>query len=144
MKALNNQRQLDVSFFKSFKARIVNKYTQLVYNFSQGLISKESVLADIKTETKLTAAQQRTEITTRINGFKQVARNGFAKAAGIDRSEYVGPLDKITRSFCAKHTGQVKTMEEWNALDNGQVSPVGIYKGGYNCRHALIGVKDGR
>ncbi len=46
------------------------------------------------------------------------------------------------RSFCANNYGKVKTIEEWNKLSNGQLSPVSQYMGGYNCRHVLVGVVD--
>jgi len=47
-------------------------------------------------------------------------------------------LDDKTREFCRKHIGEVKTLEEWDKLDNGQLNPVSVYCGGYNCRHFLM------
>jgi hypothetical protein len=62
----------------------------------------------------------------------------FGKANNITQYIYVGPNDDRTRPFCREHIGQIKTEAEWNALDNGQINPVFLYCGGYNCRHAIV------
>jgi len=142
MKPLNDARAKDLSFFNSLKGIIVSKVSQVVHSFKTGLITKEAAKSTITREAQTIKRQQQTEISTRINGFKQIARNMFASAVGIKMFEYVGPLDGKTRDFCRQHIGEVRSMKEWNNFKNGQIEPVSVYKGGYNCRHSLVGVKN--
>lgn len=54
---------------------------------------------------------------------------------------YVGPNDRKTRPFCAKHLGKVFSREALDKLDNGQIGPVSSYLGGYGCRHSLAPIE---
>lgn len=47
---------------------------------------------------------------------------------------YMNPVDEKTRPFCLKHAGRVYTRAQIDALDNGQIGPVFLTGGGYNCR----------
>lgn len=49
---------------------------------------------------------------------------------------YAGVSDGVTRPFCRKQLGKVKTQTEWRNLPNGQIGDAWTYGGGYNCRHA--------
>lgn len=55
---------------------------------------------------------------------------------------YLGPDDQITRPFCAtiltRTTGQVYTAAAIEQMGNGQIEPVRVYGGGYNCRHRWV------
>ena len=65
----------------------------------------------------------------------------LAEDNGIERFLYAGSLIATSRPFCIEHLNQVKTIEEWNLLDNGQgLSPISAFRGGFNCRHVLVGV----
>ena len=141
MKNLSNQRNLDKSVFKTLKSSVVDRFTQLVYSVRQGITPPDIAKKSIINEIRKAKNNLKLEVSTRINGFKQLSRNEFAKVLGFKKFVYVGPLDGETRDFCKQHTGFVKTMEEWNKLDNGQKNPVGTYRGGYNCRHSLVGEK---
>ena len=139
MKNLTNQRKIDKSVFGTIKAGIIDKFTQLVYNVRQGVTPKKVAKLAVVKEIRKSKNTIKSEIIIKINGFKQLARNEYARVLGYKHFTYVGPLDGLTRPFCKKHTGTFRTMKEWNSLDNGQKNPVGIYKGGYNCRHSLVG-----
>ncbi len=52
------------------------------------------------------------------------------------RFKYVGP--PAERKFCSMHLNQIYTLQEINALDNGQGLPVITNGGGYNCRHHWV------
>jgi len=142
MKKLTDQRTLDKGKFQTMKDTIVSRFTQLVYNTRQGVVPPKVAKSSLINEIRKTKNNLKTEIGTRINGFKQLARNEYARVLGIEKFQYVGPIDAKTRDFCKHHTGEVKTKAEWDSLDNGQKNPVSVYRGGYNCRHSLVGVRD--
>ena len=70
-----------------------------------------------------------------------------AKAAGIDRFQYVGGTIATTRPFCAKHNGKIYTTKEidqmwkqtWAGKKPGNAF---IVRGGFNCRHFWVAVKE--
>ncbi len=67
-----------------------------------------------------------------------VATQAAADEEGVDFVYlYSGPLDATTRPFCAQHLGKAYTLQALQRLDNGQLSPVQTFAGGYNCRHLL-------
>ena len=76
--------------------------------------------------------------STMLQGLYRTTNELAGRKAKIKDYRYVGPLDDITRPFCRKHINEVKTMAEWNQLDNGQLDPVSVFGGGYNCRHELV------
>lgn len=78
-------------------------------------------------------AQARTVVNTSLLGLARSDRMAKSELAGIQRFRYVGPSPD--RPFCRDHYRKVYTREEINRLSNGQISPVRLYCGGYNCRH---------
>jgi hypothetical protein len=81
-----------------------------------------------------------TYVETATTSFYRASNEVIASDSGLRIFEYAGPNDRITRPFCARHIGERKTLEEWDSLDNGQIGPVSLYCGGYNCRHELVGI----
>lgn len=75
---------------------------------------------------------------TAIKGFDGMHTLENAKKAGINKLKMVGPPPE--RQWCRDHIGETHTIEEWQAMDNGQDLPVVPYCGGYRCRHKLITV----
>lgn len=78
----------------------------------------------------------RTITRTALGGFDRanVVRQAFA--AGVERFRYAGPVGE--RDFCRERVGKVYTLEQIQAMNNGQGLPVLLYCGGYNCRHSWI------
>lgn len=80
-----------------------------------------------------------TEVQTLFSSFSRTVIAKKAKDVGLDRFEYIGPDDDLTRPFCQKLLEQrdppVYTTEEIDAMDNGQMGDVMANCGGYNCRH---------
>ncbi len=68
--------------------------------------------------------------------YRQIEEDLPAGAVAYYR--YVGPRDRLTREFCRKHTGKVRTRAEWEALDNRQMPNPFLTAGGWNCRHHLV------
>lgn len=60
-----------------------------------------------------------------------------AQQAGVTKFLYDGTIIATTRDFCRERVGKVFTLQELEAMDNGQGLPVIPSLGGYNCRHYL-------
>lgn len=78
------------------------------------------------------------ELNTLVSGFQRTVTVGAAKESGFELFEYLGPDDGVTREFCQElldKTPPIYTVEEIEAMDNGQDLDVMTYGGGYNCRH---------
>jgi len=109
-------------------------------NHNFGSLSTTQAISDIGNEVKKFENFSETWARTTTQGLFSQVNTSLAEDNGIEQFEYVGPVDGITRPFCQDHTGEVRTIDEWDTLSNGQISPVSIYRGGFNCRHQLIGV----
>lgn len=88
------------------------------------------------------AYRARTELNTALSALNRTVTLKKADDLNIEYFEYVGPLDKKTREFCAARVGKVFTRAEIATWDNGQGLPADVYLGGYNCRHQLVAVRD--
>jgi hypothetical protein len=83
--------------------------------------------------------QIETELRTSMMAFNRTITAIQAEENGIEKFLYIGPDDKITRDFCSdvlnERNPPVFTINEIEAMDNGQGLDVLQYGGGYNCRH---------
>lgn len=116
-----------------------NTIAQSVMDLRFGAVTRTDMLRELY-ETGMPRA--RTMLDTANTGFVNIAHTKLAEDVGINKFRYMGARDKLTRPFCNAHINEVKTREEWEALDNGQGLPVFLYGGGYNCRHRLVAVVD--
>ncbi len=137
-----NFQNLIMSEFRSTASNVTAKVGKeinraLIFNKE---INLEQVLKIYKRGTN----ERLTYNMTNANGFSNYVNTRIGEASGIKKFRYSGKsIDGLTRPFCARHYGQVKTKAEWDGLDNGQLNPVSVYMGGYNCRHSLVGVIEG-
>lgn len=142
MNELDDIRKSDLNVVNSIRQQVVASITDTVIAKRTGILKKDSAIKNISTLLTRFKNNIKTEITTKIHSFKQITLNFIGKnVMKIDQYQYVGPLDGKTRDFCKKHLGEIKTLAEWDTLGNGQIEPVSIYLGGFNCRHKLVGVK---
>lgn len=154
-KLLPNLQFTDVSerTLQMIKARDLQVFTDLgeaqatnlqrvLLNYSFGIADRETIFADLNSITSDLSNTSALAIDTAISGFEQQTSNMLATDSGIEYFELVHPIDNITRPWCAEHVGQIHTLEEWDSPenDNGQISPVSIYIGGYRCRGSLEAV----
>jgi len=77
-----------------------------------------------------------TIVHSHLNAFYQQTNNARAERAGVRRWRYMGPAPE--REFCKAIFGKVFTIDEINAMDNGQTGNVFITCGGYNCTHRWV------
>ena len=137
---IETQRQLDLQQFTQISKNHNPIITRELMNASIDLGAIDAIQDNIMASVSTMSSNTNTWITTGLNGFTQSIGIAMAIAIGVTLYQYVGPFDGKTRPFCRRHIGQIKTLSGWNSLDNGQINPVGVYRGGYNCRHILIGV----
>lgn len=108
---------------------------------ARGIISGQwpdvDSLVDDRTESLSSTLQ--TELDTMRAGFSRTVTVTKAQELGLESFEYMGPDDVITRPFCQHlledRDPPIYTIDEIEAMDNGQGLPVLQYGGGYNCRH---------
>lgn len=87
----------------------------------------------------------RTIAETAVGAFDSAHSVIDAKKAGNGRFKYFGP--PAERHFCVSmlemsREGKTWTIEEINAMSNGQGLPVLYFRGGWNCRHRWVPVSD--
>lgn len=88
--------------------------------------------------TESTVPQAITEARTQVAEFDRLVTAQVAADADAALYLYAGPVDGITRPFCAELVGHAFDREMVQQLDNAQtaVSPI-VAGGGYNCRHSF-------
>lgn len=84
-----------------------------------------------------------TEGRTSIAEFDRQTTGAAASAAGAEFVAYLGPVDRITRPFCATIADAVLSLEQVAKLNNAQTatSPL-VSGGGYNCRHQFSPISE--
>lgn len=119
--------------------RQIDSFQRIMINASFGSGDLSNIMDQVQAEMDDSFGRYgATWVETSLSGWMQEESNTLATDAGLEYFEYVHPLDNITRPFCEEHAGEIKTLDEWDALDNGQIDPVSQYLGGYNCRGQLI------
>ena len=134
MSNLIAKKEIDLQQFNDITRNIQNKMSVNLYNYYQGTIDLKTLKENLTDFINQYKGWTNTWIDTSLSGFKREASISLMKDNGIKKVKYLNPRDALTRDFCNKYAGQVKTFEEWDKLNNGQISPVSIYMGGYNCR----------
>lgn len=140
MNQLVNRQESESNVYEALAGSLTAKVTDTLLSAGFQDINGQLASEDMINSLNTFSNQNKTEITNTLFTVFTLASVGIAIEAGLKKLLYVGPLDEKTRPFCERHTGEVKTLDEWNSLDNGQRNPVGVYRGGYKCRHSLIGV----
>lgn len=124
---------------------IDNKVGQYLGDFKSQLM-RGVLLGDIPTSKELReqygdtiAGQISTELNTGLVSFNRTVTTSTAADLGLTLFRYIGPDDEITREFCENvlhdAPGAIYTIDEIEAMDNGQGLRVLNFGGGYNCRH---------
>lgn len=96
-------------------------------------------IEDLADAAGVTLRQAVVEAETQLMGFHRDALATHADGAGIDLYVYDGPDDGVMRPFCALLVGRIVTLQDLDAMENGdsQPKPVSRYLGGWRCRHSL-------
>jgi hypothetical protein len=141
LQQLNALKNLDLDQFSQLSGQAVTTMNRVMNDLQFGSITFNQAVEVLRRDIidKL-ERHAKTWVTTGLSGIYRESTVALASDNGITKFQYVGPLDGVTRSFCRRYVGSVKTEKEWNSLNNGQITPVMTYGGGYNCRHTFIGV----
>ena len=77
---------------------------------------------------------------TSLTSYSSALNMEKALEAGLTKFKYAGQLTGSNRSFCERLLREDKSYsrEHINAMDNGNLNPVWIYRGGYNCIHRWV------
>lgn len=103
--------------------------------------AQDALVKAIATAVERTLAQAQTIFDTQVSilGRQIVAQEATEPEQAY---LYVGPVDGRVREWCLEHLGLVKTKDQIEALDNGQLPNPLLTGGGYNCRHSWLAVSD--
>ncbi len=136
-------KHLDLSQFAKLGDDAVEILQRGATNLSLGIGNKEQLIRQLNVEVlPKFAHHSKTWVNTAASSMQAESTILLAKDAGIEKFTYEGPQDGKTRVFCGQNIGKTKTLAEWDAMDNqSDLQPVSIYRGGWNCRHALVPVE---
>lgn len=107
---------------------------------AQGLINRGDMEELIFQYANGQAHYARTNAKLVVSTYNRIGREQVRESAGLTHGFYYGDERDNTRPFCLARIGKVYTLEQIEAMDNGQLSPVKIYAGGWNCIHSWLWV----
>jgi len=142
LQTLESMRTMNAGTITQQGMKLTNDLLRPVTELAMGLSNQEAALASISKTLDISAGQAETWARTALQEIHRTSTVLLGEQAGLEKYQYVGPLDQITRPFCEEHINQTKTLEEWKALSNGQVGTAATNGGGFNCRHRIIPVSD--
>jgi len=127
-------------FLRRFwEQRIIAPTTERLLEGLQSSMAGESLDAAVerlRTSLDSSVGVAATEARTRIAEFDRAVTAQAGAEAGATLAVYLGPVDGITRPFCAELAGLVCTNAQIGRLNNAQTAVSPLYAGGgYNCRH---------
>ncbi len=105
-----------------------------------GTFDTATIEADIIAQTGVAGARAITQAQVAVGAYNQAWRQQLADQAGLSHSLYYGTLKANSRHFCRVCLGRVFTAAQIEELDNGQIDPVSLFRGGYRCRHSWLPV----
>lgn len=82
----------------------------------------------------------RTNARMVVSSYNRIGREQVRESADLQHGFYYGDARVNTRPFCLRCIGKVFTLQDIEQMDNGQLSPVKIYAGGWNCIHSWLWV----
>jgi hypothetical protein len=149
MAKLDALKQLDFGRMGALAETLSMEVSRVVLGTTMGAVNKREAIERIRgiLDKQIGGAKvagyAQTFVQDGLMSFYNTANTQLAMDNGITQFEYVGTLIKTSRDFCVEHVGQVHTLEEWDRIAAEWDIPVGPFyerRGGYNCRHSLVGV----
>ena len=133
------------TFLEDGMQQIDRKLLDSTVETVQEAIAKDELSEDVLREriqnrASASTANARTQARTSISSYNQLYRSELADRAELKHFLYYGNVQDNTRPFCRARAGNVYTEEQIADMDNGQVGPVRLFTGGYNCRHSWVPV----
>jgi hypothetical protein len=146
LQEISTLKQLDFGQFNQLGTKAGESLNRILTTVQLGDMSFNQAVDEFSSVATQLGNHTKTWINTGLQGIYSKANTMLAEDNGITEFQYVGPRDQLNRTFCkfpgeGGHLFEIKTKEEWDQLDNGQIGPVSVYRGGYNCRHQLVGIR---
>jgi hypothetical protein len=141
LQRLNALKEIDLGEYAKLSNDFTTNLTRTLVDLNFGSVDMNQAVGNLQSAVDQLNNHARTWITTGLSAIYTQSSTMLATDNGISKFIYVGPVDTVTRPFCRNHINQTKTLQQWDKLDNGQILPVSQFRGGFNCRHALVGVK---
>jgi hypothetical protein len=141
--AMRLATQFDIQRFESIGAQGAETVAKELLNAVAGNGNAVDFIASVRQSVPAYFKRwASTYATTAGANFNRLVEDKIQREAGITEFEYFGPMDKVTRPFCAGllRTGDTHTRAEIAKMDNGQTA-MGTVKemgGGWNCRHRWL------
>jgi hypothetical protein len=115
----------------------VSKYLTAMSNGQS--VTRASLISDMTSKAGVAPQYANTIAQTELAAVDREVRIKQTVSAGLDQMMYVGSVDSVTRDFCLRWVGEVRSIEFWESIANPtDPNPVSVYGGGYNCRHRLV------
>lgn len=141
LERLNAIKQLDLAQYAQLGDNFSTTMSRVMTNLQFGSLDFNEAVQEMRDMVDQLGNHAKTWVTTGLSGVYSDSSVMLAEDNGITEFIYVGPMDTLTRPFCREHLNQTKTKAQWDELDNNQILPVSVYRGGFNCRHQLVGVR---
>jgi hypothetical protein len=137
---LDAMKQLDFNQFNQLGQKSAESLSRGIVDLQFGAVTRKQMLEQFEKAIETNKGYINTWVNTGLSGYYTQSNVLLAEDAGMDRFKYVGNINPNTRPFCRKHINEVRTIAGWNSLnkEQGQIAPVSIWRGGYNCVHALV------
>jgi hypothetical protein len=107
---------------------------------AQGFFNREDLEELIFQYADGKAHYARTNARLVVSSYNRIGREQVRESANLQHGFYYGDARVNTRPFCLRCIGKVFTLQDIEQMDNGQLSPVKIYAGGWNCIHSWLWV----
>lgn len=107
---------------------------------ARGDIDDSALAARIESESKTDAWRAQVNTRVAVTGYQQVYRNELSKRSGLPHLYYSDREKRNTRAFCRIHKDRVFTIAQVEQMDNAQLMPVSVHRGGFNCIHTWLPV----
>ncbi len=109
----------------------------------RGEVDRQQLATRIEEEAGTSAYQARVNARAAVGAYNQVYRNELSRRSDLPHLFYYGPAMRNTRPFCRIHRDRAFTPEQVDQMENAQLEPPGVHRGGYNCVHSWLPVDAG-
>jgi hypothetical protein len=142
---IDSLRQSTLADYEALTAKLATQVQTITTDLSFGATSYNVAVEQVAKLLDISLGQATTWTKTAMASIHRASTVSLGEELGIERYQYVGPKDKLNRDFCKSpgeggHLNEIKTLEEWKNLSNGQIGNAATMGGGYNCRHRLVAV----
>lgn len=105
-----------------------------------GSVSVTALELDVAGRTDVHQTKAVTQAQVAVGAYNQAWRRELAAQAELTHQLYYGTLKANSRHFCRAHLGRVFSDGQIAQMDNGQIDPASLFRGGYRCRHQWLPV----